>query len=136
MSAVTGNRAFDRRDPALRLAIRYLGAERAMRRHEQASQQAEQALAEVARGADLALTIASRSSHPHAMRQRQCARRAARHRRTRDRLASALVVTAATTPAGMRAKVLVALLHIDDVRAAALLRSLVLDLRRQTSDAH
>ena len=115
---------------ALHLARRCLAHHRAALRHDDHARAAEVALAHWARARAISLSRATRSQHPLAQELRQLLRSAARARRIRDRLVTALAAARATSLPAARAKLCVARLFVDDTHAATLLHSLARDLRR------
>lgn len=117
-------------DTALHLALRCLTLHRAACRHDHHARAAETALAHWARACALPFITATRSAHPRARELRHHLRAAARARRRRDRLVTALTTARAASLHAARAKLCVARLFIDNTPAATLLASLARDLRR------
>lgn len=118
-------------DPALMAAAQAMLALRLIARHDRAARAAESALAKWARASDVSLLIATRSRHPKALALRHHLRQARRRRRDVRRTIDRLVVTAARTSRGARAKLRVALLIEREGDIQRLIRSASRDLRQR-----
>lgn len=129
-------RAHTRRrcDPALIGAARCARRHRMIHRAGEVARAAETRLATFARTAGLTLTAATRSSHTDARALRRALIKGRRQRRKRDNAIAKLAATNATTNAGVRAKLIVALTMLElDQRASRLVRSAATDLRTSRS---
>lgn len=115
-------------EPALTLALHCFEFQRAVLRHDRHASRAERAFALWARTHNISLRVAARFAHPLAKQLRQHLRQAARARRKRDKLQTALAATRATDTRAIRAKLVIAL-TLDTTAAAPLLRSALGDLR-------
>lgn len=117
-------------DPALTGAARCARRHRMINRADEAARAAEARLAAFARAAGLKLTAAARSDHIDARALRRALSEGRRQRRQRDKAIAKLAATRATTDAGVRAKLIVALMMLNlDPHSSRLLRSATADLR-------